>query len=188
MNDSDRPEFARVLSGMATIKPGGKITEEGLDMWWLAMARTWSLKEFKQAAVHLLEAVEFMPSPFHFRELRRALELTPGEAWAIALAACQHWRTPELLPEGRIARAAAGVGGFEAIAYTNPERDLGFIEQRFKQAYSELSDVELTRESLPELSGEPLRILEQRDHARVGFKSILKIEGGGDAQQRKAGV
>jgi hypothetical protein len=150
MQSTDRAEFVRVLNGLAAVK-GKELTKEALEIWWGAMAR-WTLADFKSAASHLVSSIQWMPSPYDFQQLLKAGELTPSEAWAEVLLACRNWRTPDILPNGRISRAAACVGGFRAIAMADIERDLPHILRRFLDAYAELSDVESVRNALPDIA------------------------------------
>lgn len=144
MQSTDRCEFARVLVGMAAVKPGGKLTAEALEIWWMTMRDTWSIEDFKSAAAHIVRTHEFMPSPYHFEQLRRASEATAGEAWVAVLSGAS-------LPIGsRAYRAAQIVGGQQAIRHANIERDLPHMQRRFLDAYAELSDVDVVREALPQ--------------------------------------
>src|SRR4051812_7172495 len=115
MQPTEKIEFVKVLNGLAAIK-GKELTTQAIDLWWAALAK-WSLADFKGAASHLVGSCQFMPSPYDFEQLRKAGEPTPSEAWAEALDRCRHWRDSARLPKGRIARAAASVGGFQAIAH-----------------------------------------------------------------------
>src|ERR1700759_829480 len=90
MIDADKAEFIGVLVGLAAIKPGKDLTREAYEIWWLAMRDNWTLEHFKSAASHLASSCEFMPSPYHFEQLRKAARQTAGEAFAQAL---QHVRT-----------------------------------------------------------------------------------------------
>lgn len=150
MQPTDKRGFVEVLNGLAAIK-GKELTKEALELWWSAMSR-WSLEDFKGAASHLVSSCQFMPTPYDFEQLRRAGEPTAAEAWTAALESCKEWRNPELLPNGRISRAARAIGGFRAIAYADIENDLPHIQRRFLEAYEELSDVESVRDALPELT------------------------------------
>jgi hypothetical protein len=151
MIEDEKTEFIKTLVGLAAIKPGGnQLTKEAYEIWWAAM-KDWALTDFKAAASHLASAVEFMPSPYHFRQLKRAAEKTSGEAWTIALKSCTCWRGGET-PGGRIDRAVKAIGGYRAIAMADTETALPHIERRFKEAYEELSDVEETREALPQIT------------------------------------
>ena len=152
MLDTDKSEFVKTLMGLAAIKPGGNmLTKESYEIWWNAM-RDWPIEEFKSAASHLAKAVEFMPSPFQFNQLRKAQEHTPGEAWAIALSACKRWRNPDDLPKGRVAEAVRAIGGWKALAMADTEKDNPFLERRFSKAYEQLQDVEDARLALPHFS------------------------------------
>lgn len=150
MNLEDREAFVEVVLGFAELK-GRQLSAPALELYWRSLQH-WSLQDFRDAAEHLLRTCEFMPTPKNFEDLRKASQPTPSEAWTTALAACVEWRTPRYLPNGRISRAAAAVGGFERIAMADVERDLPHIQRRFLQAYEELSDVESVREALPQLA------------------------------------
>jgi hypothetical protein len=153
MQATDRKKFCSTLNGLAAVKPGKELTPEALEIWWTAM-RQWSIEEFVSAASHLASSVEFMPSPFHFEQLRKASKPTTGEAWKTALERCKQWRKGERLDDA-IDRAAATVGGYRAIAMADTETALPHIERRFKEAFQELDDVETVREALPHLKPAP---------------------------------
>lgn len=165
MTDADKPEFFRVLAGLATIKPGKQLTPEACEMWWLSM-RDWEIDAFKAAATHLMRAVEFMPSPFHFEQLRKAGNLTAGEAWAKVLAYVRGgWVTwddgsmserygihaPKPPQEPAITRAVEALGGYRAIAATK-EDAVHFLERRFCEHYADISDAQDVRESVPQIA------------------------------------
>lgn len=150
MEPSEKAEMARVLVGLAQIKPGGKITQESLDIWWLAM-QDWSLDEFREAATHLAKTVEFFPSPYHFEQLRQSKSMTAGEAWAVALKhAAGAWRAGPSVPE--IERAVASMGGWRSIAMASTD-SLAFVEKRFIDAFKELTERTESREALMALPG-----------------------------------
>lgn len=155
MQSTDRVDFVRVLNGLAAIKRV-ELTKEAIDLWWAALSPRWELADFKGAASHLVTSCQFMPTPYDFEQLRKAGELTPSEAWTEALAACTNWRNPKLLPNGRVSRAAAAVGGFRAIAMCDTERDLPHVQRRFLEAYEELTDVESVRAALPDFTAKQL--------------------------------
>jgi hypothetical protein len=155
MQPSDFERFQAVMTGMAEMHQR-ELSNFLLDAYWLAM-RDWSLQDFEAAASHLMQTLKWMPKPSDFTELRRAGEPTDAEAWTTALATCVHWRNSDALPTGRIARAAAAVGGFQAIAMANTERDLPFVQKRFLEAYKELSDVEPVRSALPHVAAHGAR-------------------------------
>lgn len=148
MQPSDRAEFLKVLNGLSAMK-GKPLAIEALDLWWMAMQK-WSLVDFKAAAAHLVSTCQFMPSPYDFNALKKAGELTAGEAWTDVLEFCSNRR--KVAPGGRTLRAAKAVGGYYTIGMANIETALPHIERRFKEAYEELSDVEETREALPEIT------------------------------------
>lgn len=161
MRPADKPEFVRVLVGLAAIKRVD-LTAEAIDLWWSAMGK-WSIDDFKAASSHLVSSCEWMPTPFHFEQLRKAGEPTAGEAWAIVLQGSQ------LAIGSRMARAAMAVGGQYSIRHANIERDLPHIERRFKEAYEDLTDVDGAREALPEIA---------RNHpllADLGFSSAKQL-------------
>lgn len=170
MLPTDKPKFVEVLMGLAAIK-GKELTKEAINLWWASMSR-WSVEEFASAASHLVTSCQFMPSPYDFEQLRRAGESTPSEAWAEALSACKNWRNLKSLPNGRISRAAAAVGGFQAIAMCNAEKDLPHVQRRFLEAYEELTDVESVREALPQFA--PMLASKTNGFVPIGHK--LEIE------------
>lgn len=151
MRPSDRSEFVRILTGMAAIKPGGKLTPEAIDLYWNAM-QSWAIEEFRAAASHLVQTCEFMPNPYHFTKLRKAGELTAGEAWDLVKSGAV------LEPGSRAYRAAQIVGGQYYIRHADVERDLPFIERRFLQAFADLEKVDPVREALPQIVKPEVRI------------------------------
>lgn len=150
MTNDDFDEFSKVVVAFAELK-GKELSTPAQKLYFRAL-KHWSLSEVKRAAEHLLRTCEFMPTPKQFEDLRRAGEPVAAEAWTAALAACVNWRKPEALPTGRIARAAAAVGGFRAIAMADAERDLPFVQKRFLEAYNDLTDVEPVRQALPQIA------------------------------------
>lgn len=152
MHPTDRTEFVRVLNGLAAIK-GKDLTPEALSLWWAAMSR-WSLEDFKAAASHLVTSCQFMPSPYNFEQLKRAGDLTAGEAWELVLNGAK------LEPGSRAERAARIVGGQYAIRHANVEKELPFVARRFKEAYEELSDVDSVRQSVPQIARRELPALD----------------------------
>lgn len=161
---ADATRFAEILNGLASMKPGKELTREALKLWWNAM-QAWTIDDFADAAGQLAMKVEFMPSPFHFDQLRRSGEKTPGEAWADAVARSPHWRTGRQWGD-RIERAARCVGGYQTIAMADIETSLPHIERRFLKHYEELCDVEETRKALPNIA---VPALEERAVGRLGY-------------------
>jgi hypothetical protein len=164
MRPGDRPEFLRVLNGLAVIK-GKELTSEALDLWWKSMS-AWTIEDFKSAASHLVGACQFMPTPYDFVQLRKAGDLTAGEAWQKVLSGAQ------IEPDSRMARAAKICGGQQAIRHANVERELPFIQRRFMEVYSELSEVDTVRDALPNLT-DPSRGLEGPKELRALLKGVL---------------
>jgi hypothetical protein len=148
MTPNDRKEFARILTGLATVKRM-ELTPEALAIWWNAMA-DWSIEEFSAAASHLAKTRQWL-DPSHFHELRQAHAITTSEAWALVMRTCIHWRNPEHLPKGRIARAVEVIGGYRKIALTDQD-ELHWLAKRFREAFEDLSDAEETRQALPQLA------------------------------------
>lgn len=150
MQPTDRTEFVRILTGLATIKPNGKLTPEALDLWWNAMQH-WGIDDFRSAASHLISSVEFMPSPFHFEQLRQAGRMTAGEAWGrvVAHARAGRYRTESLAAD--IERGVQAIGGWRAIAMSD-ESQLPFIERRFAEHFDAIRDAHDVRAAVPQLA------------------------------------
>ena len=156
MTPADKETFCAILNGLAAIKPGGKLTAEAYEVWWLAM-QDWPLDQFRAAAAHLAKSVEFMPSPYHFEQLRKAARPTAGEAWAKAVASCRTAWTPQGYRGGTsgdplIDRAVHAIGGYAAIAQCDHDK-LHFLERRFAEHYGSIEDAEDVREALPQIAG-----------------------------------
>jgi hypothetical protein len=151
MQPCDRAEFVAVLNALALVKPGAnKLTPEAIDLWWNAMSG-WPLQSFKAAASHLSRTHEFMPSPFHFEQLRTAGQPTAAEAWVIAMANLTSWRTGSSTAGAFIDHVVKLVGGYHALAMAT-EKDLPFIERRFKEYYDDSRDKEAVRLALPQVA------------------------------------
>lgn len=143
MNTNDREAFIEVVLGFAELK-GKQLSAPALELYWRSMQH-WPLDEFREAAEHLLRTCEFMPVPKNFEDLRKAGELTPGEAWLDALSyGCVRGT--------RAWRAAQVVGGSERLMMANIETELPHLQRRFLKAYEELTDVDDVRESLPHIA------------------------------------
>ena len=154
MTPEDKPEFARILIAMASIKPGGKITAEALELHWSCL-QDWPLNEFKSAAAHLAKSEEFMPNPFHFERLRKQSQLTAGEAWTsvrAVLRTLNRYERTTISP--RIDRVVAAMGGYVALSQSDSD-EMHFREKRFAELWEELGDAEEVRVALPFL--EPQR-------------------------------
>lgn len=178
MRPTDRVEFVRVLNGLAAIKRVD-LTAEAIDLWWSAMSR-WSLDDFKAGASHLVTSCQFMPTPYDFHQLRRAEELTAGEAWQEVVSGAR------LEPGSRVAKAAQIVGGQWHIRHADIERDIPHLMRRFMDVYEELSDVETTREALAETSLRRLSANIQTDSKldEALRPVLLEDEGSGTRKSR----
>jgi hypothetical protein len=153
---TDRNEFAAILNGLALTKPGSaKLLPEALSLWWNAM-QDWSLPEFRAAANHLARSVEFMPSPYHFEQLRKAGRSTPGEAFERARQIVRRLFPREYHShqsgDPRLDAAIRACGGYEALAMCTTE-NIGFFERRFAEHYEAVGDAEEVRGALPQLTG-----------------------------------
>lgn len=146
MQPADRVDFVQALNGLAALKPGGNLTKEAIDLYWESMRGDWTLQDFKAAASHLVKSSEFMPTPFHFEQLRKAGEPTPDEAWDLVLSG------QPLEPNSRAIRAARTLGGQQHIRRLDIERDLPHARRNFIAAYKDLSDVDPVRDELPQVA------------------------------------
>jgi hypothetical protein len=176
MQPNDRPEFLRILNGLAAIKPGKGLTPEALDVWWQAMG-DWALANFREAAGHLARTVEFMPSPFHFEQLRKAGRETAAEAWVRVVRQSPRWRGGEQGdPDPLIDACIRAIGGNEKIAMTDVA-ELHWLEKRFSEAYEELRDVQEHRDAVPQIAQHTVPRLNGMVSAGDGLK---RLSGGGE--------
>lgn len=150
MTLDDFDEFSKVVVGFAELK-GKKLSPPAIKLYFRAMQH-WSLDEFKLAAEQLLRTSTFMPTPKEFEDLRKAGDLTAGEAWDLVKSGAV------LEPGSRAYRAAQIVGGQYYIRHADVERDLPFIERRFLQAFADLEKVDPVREALPQIVKPEARI------------------------------
>lgn len=153
MQPSDRKKFLETLNGLAAIKPGKELTPAALELWWASM-RDWPIGEFVAAAEHLACSIEFMPSPFHFAQLRKAGQLTPDEAWRMALERCLAWRTPRDTQDA-VDESAAAIGGYRGIALADIETALPHVQRRFLEAYEKIAAASEVRAALPTIAPTP---------------------------------
>ena len=149
MDSSDRPEFARVLSGLAAIK-GKDLTKDVIEIWWQCL-KNWPVSDFKKAAGYLLNNCQFMPTPYDFEQLRKKGETSAHEAWGMALHHAEGAYRKGVLGDALTDRVVAMLGGYGVIALTHQEK-LGFLERRFLDAYNDLLDTGGVREALPDLT------------------------------------
>jgi hypothetical protein len=160
----DFAEFSAVVIGFGELR-GKTLSPAAIELYFRSMA-SWSLPEFKTAAEHLLRTCEWMPTPFHFEELRKAGRPVPAEAWLAAREIAKTWRANASAPRSGVElvdRVVASIGGYRAIAMCNTDA-LGFLEKRFVDAYESMQDAWDTRESVPELtsSGSAMRLIGPR--------------------------
>lgn len=149
MQADDRPEFVRVLNGMATIK-GRELTEEAYKLWWHAMA-DWDVGDFRDAAGYLLKNCQFMPAPNDFEALLKKQRNSAHEGWAEALChASGAWRYGSH-EDGLIERVVSALGGWSLIALCDNEK-LAFMERRFLSIYEDFVDGDEVRAALPNLT------------------------------------
>ncbi len=145
MKPQDRKAFAEVVIAFAELK-GKQLSAPAIELYWRAMEH-WTLENFKAAAEQLLRTCEFMPLPADFEKLRRACDLTAGEAWELAL----HGRATK---GSRAERAARIASNGRYLGHMDIERELPHVQRRFLQIYDELTDVETVREALPNFAEE----------------------------------
>lgn len=138
MIDTDKTEFARIMTGIAELF-GKPMTRELLSIYWMACSDL-TLPQFKVAATNAAKTCEFMPKPRDFLANALAGELTSLEAWDIALHCV---RTGRGMTDQRIIAAANMIGGHRAIGDCY-DKDLPFLEKRFREAY----DTVLEREPM----------------------------------------
>ena len=152
----DRVEFARIVTGLSAIKPGNKLTPEGLELYWMAL-QNWELEDFKRAAAHLASTCEFMPNPYHFEQLRKAGRPTAGEAFARAVKAsgsaiqCGYVTNNGACGDELIDRVVRAIGGYGVLAMCETDK-LTFLERRFTEHYESISDAQETRDALPQIT------------------------------------
>lgn len=157
MQPEDKPKFLAVLNGLAAVKPGAKLTAEALTLYWNSLSH-WSIEDFAAAANQLARTSEFMPNPYHFEQLRKASQLTSGEAWAEVLDHARNgYRDEEGPSDPRIAAAVRAIGGYQAIAMSRTDQT-PFLEKRFAEHYDAIAEREDIREAIPQLAG-PMRHL-----------------------------
>jgi hypothetical protein len=153
---TDRVEFVTILNGLSLSKPGGaRLLPEALTMWWNSM-QDWSIEDFRAAANHLARSVEFMPSQYHFDQLRKAGQPTSGEAFERARQIVRRLFPREYAShqsgDARLDAAVRACGGYEALAMCTTE-NIGYFERRFAEHFESISDAEAVREVLPDLTG-----------------------------------
>ena len=168
MDNNDRPEFVRVLNGLAAIKRVD-LTKEAYELWWQSM-KSWPIDAFKDAAGYLLKNCQFMPAPYDFEQLRKKGESSAHEAWSMALVHAEGAWRQGVLGDAMTDRVVAMLGGYRLIALSNKDK-LGFFERRFLDAYNDLLDTGGVRKALPDLT-EKTRI---RSDGLVQIGKVAKV-------------
>lgn len=151
MKPADREPFLEIVVGFAEIR-GKTLSAPALELYWNAM-QSWSLNDFQEAANQLIRTCEWMPTPKHFEDLRKAGRHTPGEAW---LTARQHIRwglhgyTLDPRCPALVAKAVHVIGGPNVIGMCDEDK-LTFLERRFTEHFETMQESEDTRELVPQI-------------------------------------
>lgn len=150
MQATDKPDFLKVMNGMAAMRKAPLIPEV-LDLWWACM-EDWKLEDFKAAAIQVLKTQTFMPTPKDFEDLRKAGRETAGEAWAKAIgwAASGAYRDCQM-GDPITDRAVRALGGYKAIAMCDEDK-LHFLERRFAEHFESIQDATDTRAAVPQIA------------------------------------
>ena len=155
MTPDDRKAFAEVVIGFAELK-GRKLSSASIELYWRSLQH-WPIAAFRSAAEQLVRTCEFMPSPFHFEQLRKAGRPTPGEAWERARRAsgtaiqCGQLTHNGTCGDELIDRAVRAIGGYGVIAMTDTDK-LSFLERRFAEHYDAIRDADDIREAVPQIA------------------------------------
>ena len=156
MIETDKAQFAKVVLGFAEIK-GKQLSLAAVDLYWMAM-QNWSIENFKQAAVLLLQRCEYMPTPKDFEDLRKASPLTAGEAFALAVKRCgSAIQCGQVTMNGTcgdpfVDAVVRAIGGYGAIAMCDHDK-LHYLERRFSEHYETMRNSEDIREEVPQIAG-----------------------------------
>ena len=137
MIDSDKTEFAAILSGMAEVR-GKPMSNAALKMYWLALA-DWSMADFRAAALHLLKTTQFMPTPYDFHQLRK-VDSSGIDAWAKVRAIIRTRRPDDVTHiDPKTDRIVRAMGGYTQLGMTNTD-DMHWREKRFLELWESLDD------------------------------------------------
>lgn len=171
MQPNDFGRFRNVLAGMAELYQR-ELSPALMDAYWLAL-KAWPLEDFEAAAAHLMASQQFMPRPADFTALRKAGQMTGGEAWDAALRACIGWRYGEVSVDPVIDRVVRMIGGYQHLAM-EPLETQHFTRNKFLELYEEQAQVVEVREALPALTYRDVeRLQDQRRQAVDRFVAGL---------------
>lgn len=172
MTENDFNQFSNIVVGLAELK-GRAISAAGIKLYWNAMQH-WPIQAFEAAAHHLVRICAFMPSPKDFEDLRRAQRPAGEEIWPRV----QRWiRGFDMAPNDPIAvRAVAAMGGAYALGMRD-SRDAHWMAKEFSEHYAELTDLELTREALPQLPAPAAQAALMAPGTALGIESIGRGKG-----------
>jgi hypothetical protein len=152
MKPVDRKPFLEIVMGFAELK-GKQLSAPALELYWNAM-QDWNLADFKAAAEQLLKTCEFMPTPKHFEDLRKAGKETAGEVFASIRQWLQYtpngYTVKQETPHA-IAASIRAMGGPNAYAMCEEDK-LPFLERRFCEHYDQIAGVEEIRDRLPQIA------------------------------------
>lgn len=154
MQVDDKPQFLKVLNGMAAMKKATLIPEV-LDLWWGCM-QDWNIEDFKATAIQILKTATFMPTPKDFEDLRKAGRETAGEVFAGIsrwIVYSPHGHTLREDTPRAIAAAIRAMGGASAYMMSDASK-LPFLERRFCQHYDQITGAEDIREAVPQIAYE----------------------------------
>lgn len=152
MQASDKPQFLKVLNGMAAMKKA-QLIPEVLDLWWGCM-EAWEIEDFKAAAIQILKTATFMPTPKDFEDLRKAGRETAGEVFASIsqwIVYSPHGHTIREDTPRPIYAAIRAMGGASAYMMSD-ESALPFLERRFCRHYDEIMGREDIRDAVPQIA------------------------------------
>lgn len=157
MTPADKQAFAEIVTGFAELR-GKQLSRAALGLFWNSMQH-WNIDEFREAANQLIRTCDWMPTPKHFEDLRKAGRPTAGEAWIKARGNASSAFSCGQITQGRscgdplIDRAVRAIGGYGAIAMCETDK-LHFLERRFAEHYEAMQGSDDIREALPQIANE----------------------------------
>jgi len=151
MVEADKIAFVAVLNGLAAIKPGAKLTAASLEIYWSAL-RDWPIEDFRAAASYLASAIEFMPNPYHFAQLRRKVGAVAADAWAAVLDNIRAGDYRNGTTVGGLAdRVVRAMGGYQVLAMSATDTQ-HFRARKFEELWDQLSEASEVRAAVPALT------------------------------------